>query len=108
MEDYYVLGMTLGHNATAALTKNGEIIATASEERFTRVKNVYGYPKKAIEYCLKEAKILSHQLNLVVLSSHITPPLTNTTEGIKESAPEDKENHNWFTTLSKVRKQLKK
>ena len=108
MNDVYVLGMTLGHNATAALTKNGVILATASEERFTRKKNVYGYPKQAITYCLQEGGIAANKLDLVVLSSHITPPLTNTEEGIRESSPDDKGTTNWFTALSKFRGKLKK
>ena len=104
----YVLGMTLGHNATAALTKNGDIIATASEERFTRHKNEYGYPQQAIAYCLATANISADQLTSVVLSSHITPPLVTTDKGMKESAPGETENKNWFTRLSRVREQLKK
>lgn len=42
----YVLGVSEAHNCTAALLRDGEIIAAASEERFTRFKNDTGYPKK--------------------------------------------------------------
>ncbi|MEK6903127.1 MAG: carbamoyltransferase C-terminal domain-containing protein [Nanoarchaeota archaeon] len=107
-QDIYILSMTLGHNATAAISKNAEIIATASEERFTRVKNVYGYPKEAIAYCLKEAHIPSSRLDLVVLASRITPPLLQTEDGFKEASPEHVIQKNWFSTLSKIRKKLKK
>ena len=43
------------HDSAAALIKNGEIIAAAQEERFTRKKHDPRFPEKAIEYCLKEA-----------------------------------------------------
>ncbi len=103
MDNYYVLGMTLGHNATAALSNNGEIIACASEERFVRIKNVYGYPEKAVTFCLEYAKISPQQLDLVVLSSHITPPLKQTSEGLREESRKDAETITWFSILSHMR-----
>jgi carbamoyltransferase len=43
------------HDAAAALLRDGEIVAAAQEERFTRVKHDPGFPQLAIEYCLREA-----------------------------------------------------
>lgn len=63
----YVLGIYNAHNATTALLKDGKVIACASEERFSRVKNQYGFPKHAIDYCLSEAGINSNDLDLVVI-----------------------------------------
>ncbi len=105
MDRYHVLGITLGHNATAAIMNKGQVLACASEERFVRVKNVYGYPEKAVQYCLKQAGIKSNELDLVVLSSHITPPLHQTNDGLKEESREDSGN-TWFTLLSKVRERM--
>lgn len=45
------------HDSAAALLRDGEIIAAAQEERFTRKKHDAGFPKHALEYCLKEAGI---------------------------------------------------
>jgi carbamoyltransferase len=45
---------------------NGEIIAAAQEERFTRKKHDAGFPHHAILYCLKEAGITSHEIDNVV------------------------------------------
>ncbi len=45
------------HDSAAALIRDGEIIAAAQEERFTRKKHDYGFPRHSIEYCLKEAGI---------------------------------------------------
>ncbi len=43
------------HDAAAALVIDGEIVAAAQEERFTRKKHDSALPTHAIEYCLREA-----------------------------------------------------
>ncbi|QMU29053.1 carbamoyltransferase family protein [Adhaeribacter radiodurans] len=45
------------HDSAAALIIDGEIIAAAQEERFTRVKNDASFPKNAISYVLAEARL---------------------------------------------------
>lgn len=45
------------HDSAACLVRDGEIIAAAQEERFTRKKHDPGFPHKAIEYCFKEGNI---------------------------------------------------
>lgn len=54
------------HDSAAALVRDGEIIAAAQEERFSRVKHDYRFPIHAIQYCLKESKIEPSQLDYVV------------------------------------------
>ncbi len=71
----YILGISPDHNATAALLRDGKIIACVSEERFNRIKNFFGIPKKSIEFCLKFAGITAKSLDLVVISSEVPPPL---------------------------------
>ena len=62
-----ILGISaLYHDAAAALVQDGEIIAAAQEERFTRIKHDAAFPKQAIEYCLQEAGIRLHQITQVV------------------------------------------
>ena len=48
------------------MLKNGEIVAAAQEERFTRKKHHAGFPHHAIQYCLKEAGIAGSQIDNVV------------------------------------------
>jgi carbamoyltransferase len=43
------------HDSAAALIDDGEIIAAAQEERFTRKKQDAGFPRRAVEYCLAAA-----------------------------------------------------
>ena len=45
------------HDSAAALLVDGDIVAAAQEERFTRKKHDSGYPANAIDYCLAEAGI---------------------------------------------------
>jgi len=54
------------HDSAAALVIDGKIIAAAHEERFTRKKHDHSFPQNAIQYCLKEAKISSNELDYVV------------------------------------------
>ncbi len=54
----HILGISAYyHDAAACLVRDGEIIAAAQEERFTRKKHDPEFPKHAIAYCLKEAGI---------------------------------------------------
>ena len=53
------------HDSAACLVKDGEIIAAAQEERFTRKKHDFNFPTNAVEYCLKEAGISAEELDYV-------------------------------------------
>ncbi|MBN2209000.1 MAG: carbamoyltransferase [Candidatus Coatesbacteria bacterium] len=53
------------HDSAAALVIDGEIIAAAQEERFTRKKHDFNFPKHAVEYCLAHAGISTQELDYV-------------------------------------------
>ena len=60
----YILGISaFYHDSAAALIYNGEIIAAAQEERFTRKKNDSRFPKNAIKYCFETANITPKQID---------------------------------------------
>ncbi|MDQ3699150.1 MAG: carbamoyltransferase [Gemmatimonadota bacterium] len=62
----YVLGLSAYyHDSAACLLRDGEILAAAQEERFTRKKGDAGFPARAVEYCLEAAGIEVHQLDYV-------------------------------------------
>lgn len=62
----YILGISaFYHDSAACLVKDGEIIAAAQEERFTRKKQDMAFPAKAIEYCLEHAGIKGSDLDYV-------------------------------------------
>ncbi|MCF7732616.1 MAG: carbamoyltransferase [Akkermansiaceae bacterium] len=54
------------HDSAAALIVDGEIIAAAQEERFTRRKHDAAYPAEAVAYCLREGGLEPGQLDYVV------------------------------------------
>ena len=53
------------HDSAAALVVDGEIVAAAQEERFTRKKHDHEFPVHAIQYCLREANLDPGQLDYV-------------------------------------------
>ena len=63
----YILGISCYyHDSAAALIKDGEIVAAAEEERFSRIKHDFDFPEKAIGFCLRQAGITSKDLDYVV------------------------------------------
>ena len=62
----YILGISAYyHDSAACILKDGEIIAAAQEERFTRKKHDHDFPIKAINFCLKEANITIDNVDFV-------------------------------------------
>ena len=58
MADTYILGISaFYHDSAACLLRNGEIIAAAQEDRFTRKKADSGFPHRAVAYCMEEGGI---------------------------------------------------
>ena len=54
------------HDSAAALVRNGEIIAAAQEERFTRKKHDNSFPINSVDYCLQTGSIDAELLDYVV------------------------------------------
>ena len=54
------------HDAAAALCVDGTIVAAAEEERFSRKKHDSGFPKQAIDFCLRFANVKISDLDYVV------------------------------------------
>jgi len=53
------------HDSAACLVRDGEIIAAAQEERFTRIKHDFSFPVNAVAFCLEEAGIEADKLDFV-------------------------------------------
>ena len=63
----YILGISaFYHDSAACLLKDGQIIAAAQEERFTRKKHDSAFPSNAIKYCLLEAGVGAGEIASVV------------------------------------------
>lgn len=66
-DDMNILGISaFYHDSAAALVRDGEIIAAAQEERFTRKKHDNNFPSNAVDYCLEAGNITPEQLDYVV------------------------------------------
>jgi carbamoyltransferase len=65
-----VLGIADGPRATAAVLRDGSIVAAASEERFSRIKNDGGYPRRAVEALLAHLDVTYAEIDLVAVAGH--------------------------------------
>src|SRR4051812_16184212 len=66
MTHEYILGISaFYHDSAAALVCDGEIVAAAQEERFTRKKGDADFPRQAVAYCLRAADIELSELRAV-------------------------------------------
>jgi len=70
-----VLGINENHNATAAIVKDGTVLACVAEERFTGIKNDVGYPLLSINYLLESTGTKADQLDSVVIAGFEQDPL---------------------------------
>ncbi len=84
----YILGISaFYHDSAACLLLDGNIVAAAQEERFTRVKHDSGFPTNAIKYCLAEAGISPDQLDQVVFYEKPLPKFERLIETYLAFAP---------------------
>src|SRR5438045_5214920 len=67
----HILGISAYyHDSAAAIVRDGEIVAAAQEERFSRKKHDPRFPRNAINYCLEEAFVEPSELDAVVFYDH--------------------------------------
>src|ERR1700727_1515638 len=63
----HILGISCYyHDAAAALLRDGQLVAAAEEERFSRIKHDFNFPSKAIDFCLREGQAAGRDLDYVV------------------------------------------
>lgn len=91
MKNVYILGISaFYHNSAAALVCNGNIVAAAEEERFTRIKGDPSFPVHAITFCLEKENITMDDVEKVVFYEDtaekfgriVTTALLNAPQGI--------------------------
>lgn len=97
-----ILGIHDGHNASAALIKDGKLICALAEERFSRIKNHFGYPSNAIKEILNFAGLKKDDIERVAMSSKNIKPAyffvsRNSQLTVKEYLKEQKEY--WYPKL---------
>ena len=78
-----ILGINVSHGASASLMVNGEGILAFQEERFNKIKNFVGYPKRSIGECIKyvkNRKMIVHHAAFSTIKNPVFPfkyPLDN-------------------------------
>ena len=75
------------HDSAAALIADGEVLAAAQEERFTRIKNDASFPIHAIAYCLDHAGVALDQLDALVFYDKPLLKLERLFESYHNAAP---------------------
>ncbi|MBL7698735.1 MAG: carbamoyltransferase [Chitinophagaceae bacterium] len=74
----YILGLNAYHaDSSAAIFRDGEMIAAIEEERFTRIKHWAGFPAQAIKFCLAEAGISISEVNYITIGRDPSAKLGN-------------------------------
>lgn len=65
----YILGIQIGHDASAAvIDHDGKILAAIGEERLSRKKKHFGVPIKSVQECLKICNIRNNEIKKVALA----------------------------------------
>ena len=96
-----VLGLNEGHMGSAALVKDGKLLAAACEERFTRKKNEMGFPKESIKFCLDYAKIKKEDIDYVATVTNDLPAFNEATKRYPNFTLDDylKENREYWKPI---------
>ena len=109
----YILGLScFYHDSAAVLIRDGEIIAAAQEERFTRIKHDLSFPINSIQYCMEEARISEKNIDAVAyydnegltLERMLATQLYLGGDGAKLWVPSMKR---WLTTKGTIWKQIR-
>src|ERR1700733_441832 len=66
-----ILGLNAFHaDSSAALVRDGALVAAAEEERFRRIKHWAGFPSEAIAYCLREAGLQLDDVDHIAINQN--------------------------------------
>lgn len=72
-----ILGLHKGHDSSAALIVNGEIVADVAEERFSRIKHHAGLPFRSVGYCLQAGGLTMDDIDVIAIATRFTLPEFN-------------------------------
>lgn len=84
----YILGVScFYHDSAAALLCDGQLVAAAEEERFSRIKHDYSFPTQAIAFCLQQAGITANDLDYVAFYEKPLPKFERILLTILQTVP---------------------
>jgi len=79
-----ILGIHDGHNASVCLLEDGHIISALQEERLARIKNIMGFPSRAINAVLKSSGLSYSDIDLIAMHSRHMPLIINRDQLLEE------------------------
>ena len=62
-----ILGINFGHDASVSINDNGKLLCCIEEEKVSRIKQDFGWPKNAIKRLFSEYKIKKSEIDVVAL-----------------------------------------
>jgi carbamoyltransferase len=80
-----ILALHAGHNASACIGDSSGLIYAIQEERLTREKNYWGFPKHAIHECLKQVKATPRDLRSIAYGSNVVLSRYHSRDDVIES-----------------------
>src|ERR1043166_3711079 len=83
-----ILGIHIGHDSSAALVRDGRIVADVAGERFVRTKHYCGLPIGAIEYCLKSQNLTISDIDAIAIPTAYPVPDLNFLFGLEGARQE--------------------
>jgi len=83
-----ILGIHIGHDSSACLVHDGQIVADVAEERFTRTKHYAGAPLYSIGYCLEVCNLTMNDIDMVAVPIGGSLPALNFLLDLKGSRQE--------------------
>jgi carbamoyltransferase len=72
-----IMGVHIGHDSSAALVRDGKLVADVAEERFSRTKHFGGVPVHSIEYCLQAGGLSIDDIDFIAVPQKGPNPLLN-------------------------------
>ena len=83
-----ILGLNAYHaDSSAALIKDGTLVAATEEERFNRIKHWSGFPAEAVKYCLKAGEISAKDLDYICVNRNTRANLLKKIEYVIRTRP---------------------
>ena len=102
-----IIGINWEQNSTAAIMINNQLVGCVSEERFSNVKNDERYPKRAIDWLIKNFKVKKHEIKSVNFISNFWSPTYSLIRHYSKFNTEDyirEQKEVWYPRIYKKKK----
>lgn len=95
-----ILGVNFGHDSSVAIIKNGKLIAAIEEEKVSRIKQDFGWPKHAIDRLFEEYNLDKNQVDIVAFDEGIPNSLGKDEICYRFTKKKKEKNKEYFNRLT--------